>query len=100
MNEKPQVPPDWDDESTPETRAAWAEFYSSQAVQEAQARYTAREQELQPLRDFYNNEKTLAHLRFQQETHSEMVRLTAKLQELEHMSADVKDIDGSVHPGV
>lgn len=100
MQDHPERPPEWEDESTPETRAAWAEFYSNETVQNAQARYTAREEELQPLRDFYNNEKTKAHLKFQEETHEVMLELTKKLQKLAGtQTADLRDIDGTPHPG-
>lgn len=104
MQEHPEQPPEWDDQSTPESRAAWKAFYESESVTNAQARYTAREQELQPLRDFYNNEVTRAKIQFQQETHEEMLKLTEILRELDQLPKEtgkpvLLDVDGAEHPG-
>lgn len=105
MQEHPEIPPEWDDNMTPETRAAWVEFYEDPAVANAQARFTEREKVLQPVRDFYNNEVTAAKIRFQEETHEAMLRLTGKLRELDAKasaelgSPTLFDVDGAEHPG-
>lgn len=73
--------------STPESRQAWADFYSTSAVANAQSEYSKRQAELAGLREHYNTELTRARLAFQAATHDAMLKLTMRLRELDMESA-------------
>jgi hypothetical protein len=69
--------------ATEAATAAWDAYTTDPITVDAQSIYTARQAELAPLRQFYNDELTRARLRFQEMTHTPMLALTLVLQALD-----------------
>lgn len=76
---------------TPEADALWEIYHADPATIAAQAEYTAREVELQDLRNHYNIEIIRARLAFQKRAHAPMLTLTRGLQALGETGADCDD---------
>lgn len=72
-----------DDPFARERIEAWNAYRADPMVQAAQRRADDREEQLRPLKDFYNNELTKTKLAFQVEAAVAVTRLTLTLQEID-----------------